>query len=126
MKDLVQHIYNSLFEGRTVNEVTIKDQNNKEVNVVYYCYDKESLDKVIKQYESVGKYWKDKGFFLATLKNKSTWVVDTDKEFKMNTWQPNGEFIKFEDEIDNDESYTYKELVDLLEKGDTMLIVVNK
>lgn len=122
MKDL-----RLFLEGRTVDEVTVKDiKTNKKVDVVYYCYDKESLDKVSKQYEHVGKYWIDKGFFLATLKNKSTWVVDMDKEFEMHTWQPNGEFIKFEDEIDNDESYTYKELVDLLEKGDTMLIVINK
>ena len=34
MKTIIQHIYNSLFEGRTVNEVTIKDQNNKEVKTL--------------------------------------------------------------------------------------------
>ena len=123
MKDLVQYIYNSILEGRTVNEVTIKDQNNKEVNVVYYCYDKESLDKVIKQYESIGKYWKDKGFFLATLKNKSTWEVDIDKEWNVHTWRPNADFIEYDE---NKEEYTYKELLELLEKGETMLIVINK
>ena len=123
MKDLVQYIYNSILEGRTVNEVTIKDQNNKEVNVVYYCYDKESLDKVIKQYESIGKYWKDKGFFLATLKNKSTWEVDIDKEWNIHTWRPNADFIEYDE---NEEEYTYKELLELLEKGETMLVVINK
>jgi len=123
MKNITQHIYNSLFEGRTVNEVTIKDQNNEEVNVAYYCYDKESLDKVIKQYESVGKYWKDKGFFLATLKNKSTWEVDIDKEWNVHTWRPNADFIEYDE---NEEEYTYKELLDLIEQGETMLIVINK
>ena len=123
MKTIIQHIYNSLFEGRTVNEITIKDQNNKEVNVAYYCYDKESLDKVIKQYESVGKYWKDKGFFLATLKNKSTWEVDIDKEWNVHTWRPNADFIEYDE---NEEEYTYKELLDLIEQGETMLIVINK
>ena len=123
MKNITQHIYNSLFEGRTVNEITIKDQNNKEVNVAYYCYDKESLDKVIKQYESVGKYWKDKGFFLATLKNKSTWEVDIDKEWNVHTWRPNADFIEYDE---NEEEYTYKELLNLIEQGETMLIVINK
>lgn len=122
MKSLFEYI----LEGRTIDEISIKDQNNKDVNVVYYCYDKESLDKVIKQYESVGKYWKDKGFFLATLKNKSTWTIDNDKEFHMNTWKPNGKFLEYEDEIDHNESYSYNELVNLLEKGETMLIVINK
>ena len=123
MKTIIQHIYNSLFEGRTVNEITIKDQNNEEVNVAYYCYDKESLDKVIKQYESVGKYWKDKGFFLATLKNKSTWEVDIDKEWNIHTWRPNADFIEYDE---NEEEYTYKELLDLIEQGETMLVVINK
>ena len=123
MKNITQHIYNSLFEGRTVNEITIKDQNNKEVNVVYYCYDEESLSKVIKQYESVGKYWKDKGFFLATLKNKSTWEVDIDKEWNVHTWRPNADFIEYDE---NEEEYSYKELLELLEKGETMLVVINK
>ena len=123
MKDLVQHIYNSILEGRTVNEVTVKDQNNKEVNVVYYCYDEESLNKVIKQYEHVGEYWVDKGFFLATLKNKSTWEVDIDKEWNVHTWRPNGDFLERDE---NEEEYTYKELIELLEKGETILIVINK
>lgn len=125
MKNISQHIYDSfLLEGRTVNEIIIKDlKTNKEVNVAYYCYDKESLDKVIKQYESVGKYWKDKGFFLASLKNKSTWVVDMNKEFHMNTWRPNGDFIEYDD---NEEEYTYKELLDLIEGGELMLVVINK
>lgn len=122
MKSLFEYI----LEGRTIDEIAIKDQNNKDVNVVYYCYDKDSLDKVIKQYESVGKYWKDKGFFLATLKNKSTWTIDNDKEFHMNAWKPNGEFLEYEDEIDHNEMYTYNELVDLLKKGETMLVVINK
>jgi hypothetical protein len=122
MKSLFEYI----LEGRTIDEISIKDQNNKDVNVVYYCYDKDSLDKVIKQYESVGKYWKDKGFFLATLKNKSTWTIDNDKEFHMNTWKLNGEFLEYEDEIYHNEVYTYNELVDLLEKGETMLVVINK
>lgn len=111
-------------EGKTIDEVIIKDINsNKKVNVAYYCYDKESLDKVSKQYETVGKYWKDKGFFLAKLKNKSTWTVDIDKEFYMNTWRPNGDFIEYND---NEEEYTYKELLELLDQGDTMLVVINK
>lgn len=123
MKDIIQHIYNSILEGRTVNEVTVKDQNNKEINVAYYCYDKESLDKIIKQYESVGKYWKDKGFFLATLKNKSTWEVDINKEWNVHTWRPNADFIEYDE---NEEEYTYKELLDLIERGETMLVVINK
>ena len=111
-------------EGRTVDEVIVKDvKTKKKVDVAYYCYDKESLDKVTDQYEHVGKYWIDKGFFLATLKNKSTWVVDMDKEFKMHTWRPNGDFIERDE---NEEEYTYKELIELLEKGETMLIVINK
>lgn len=119
MKSLFEYI----LEGRTIDEISIKDQNNKDVNVVYYCYDKDSLDKVIKQYEYVSKYWKDKGFFLATLKNKSTWTINTDEDWNVHTWQPNGDFLERDD---NEEEYTYKELLELLEKGETMLIVINK
>ena len=45
------------------------------------------------------------------------------KEFEMNTWRPNGDFINYND---GEEEYTYKELIELLEKGDTMLVVINK
>ena len=109
-------------EGKTIDEVIVKDINsNNKVDVVYYCYDKESLDKVSKQYDHIDKL-KDKGFFLASLKNKSTWVVDMNKEFHMNTWRPNDDFIKYDD----NEEYTYKELLELLDRGDTMLVVINK
>ena len=123
MKTIIQHIYNSILEGRTVDEVIIKDQNNKEVNVAYYCYDKESLNKVIKQYEHVGKYWIDKYFYLARLKNKSTWTINTDEKWNVNTWRPNGDFLERDE---NEEEYTYKELIELLDKGETMLVVINK
>lgn len=120
MKDIKSYI----LEGRTIEEVSIKDANtNEKVNVAYYCYDKESLDKVAKQYQSVGKHWKDKGFFLATLKNKSTWVVNMDEEYRMNTWQPNGEYISCEE---TEYQYTYNELIELLDEGNTMLVVINK
>ena len=66
MKDLKLFL-----EGKTIEEVTVKDvKTKKKVDVVYYCYDKESLDKVTAQYEHVGKYWIDKYFYLARLKNK--------------------------------------------------------
>jgi hypothetical protein len=123
MKTIIQHIYNSLFEGRTVNEITIKDQNNKEVNVAYYCYDKASLNKVADQYDHIGKYWDDKGFFLATLKNKSSWVVDMNEEYNMHTWRPNADFIECNN---GKKKYTYKELLELIEQGETMLVVINK
>ena len=123
MKTIILHIYNSLFEGRTVNEITIKDQNNKEVNVAYYCYDKASLNKVADQYDHIGKYWDDKGFFLATLKNKSSWVVDMNEEYNMHTWRPNADFIECNN---GKKKYTYKELLELIEQGETMLVVINK
>ena len=41
MKDLKLFL-----EGKTIEEVTVKDvKTKKKVDVVYYCYDKESLDK---------------------------------------------------------------------------------
>ena len=121
--NLIMQDLKLFLEGRTIDEVTVKDiKTNKKVDVAYYCYDKESLNKVSYQYEHVGKYWIDKGFFIAILKNKSTWVVNTNKEFEMHTWQPNGEYLKY----NNKEKYTYKELLELLEQGETMLIVVNK
>ena len=40
MKDLKLFL-----EGKTIDEVTVKDiKTNKKVDVAYYCYDKESLD----------------------------------------------------------------------------------
>lgn len=125
MKNIIQHIYNSiLLEGRTIDEVIVKDINtNKKVTVVYYCYDKASLNKVADQYDHIGKYWDDKGFFLTTLKNKSSWVVDMNEEYNMHTWRPNADFIECND---GKKKYTYKELLELIEQGETMLIVINK
>ena len=117
MRSLIQFIYNSLLlEGRTIDEIVIKDQNDKEVNAANYCYDEESLKDICNKYKNT-----DKGFFIATLKNKSTWVVNTDKEYKLNEYRINDEYLKCEDQ-----SYTYKEIVDLLEAGETMIIVINK
>ena len=120
MKDL-----RVFLEGKTIEEVTVKDiKTNKEVDVVYYCYDKESLDDIVlNKYKNVGKYWIDKGFFLAKLKNKSTWTIDTDEEWNIHTWRPNGDFIE---RNENEEEYTYDELLELLDKGETMLVVINK
>ena len=123
MRNLTQYINSILLEGRTIDEIVVKDQHNKEVDVVYYCYDEESLNDILKKYKAVGKYWIDKGFFLATLKNKSTWIVDTDKEFHVNDYRPNADFFEYDD---CEEEYTYKELVELLNQGETMVIVINK
>ena len=122
MKSLI----NFLNEGITIDEIIIKDQKNKNVDIVYCAYDEASLNDICNKYKNVGKYWIDKIFCIATLKNKSIWITYTSKEFKLNTYQPNGDFLEYEDEINYNESYTYKELVDLLEKGETMLIVINK
>lgn len=117
MRSLIQFIYNSLLlEGRTIDEIVIKDQNDKEVNAANYCYDEESLKDICNKYKNT-----DKGFFIATLKNKSTWVVNTDKEYKLNEYRINDEYLKC-----GNQSYTYKEIVDLLEAGETMIIVINK
>ncbi len=43
------------------------------------------------------------------------------KEFSMNDYQPNGEFLKCKRE-----TYTEKEVSDMLKTGETMLIVLNK
>ena len=59
----------------------------------------------------------------ARLKNKSTWTIDTDEEWNVHTWRPNGDFLERDE---NEEEYTYKELIELLDKGETMLIVINK
>lgn len=120
MKDL-----RVFLEGKTIEEVIVKDiKTNKEVDVVYYCYDKESLDDIVfNKYKNVGKYWIDKGFFLAKLKNKSTWTINTDEEWNIHTWRPNGDFIE---RNENEEEYTYDELLELLDKGETMLVVINK
>lgn len=118
MKDIKQYI----LESKIPNEVVIKDiKTHKHVDVVYYCYDKDSLVDTIEKSESVGKYWINKGFFIATKKNNSSWVVDTDKECVINSYQPNSDYIKCDGK-----KYTFKEIVELLEKGDTMVIVINK
>ena len=98
------------------DEIVIKDQNDKEVNAANYCYDEESLKDICNKYKNT-----DKEFFIATLKNKSTWVVNTDKEYKLNEYRINDEYLKCEDQ-----SYTYKEIVDLLEAGETIIIIINK
>ena len=86
MKDL-----RLFLEGKTIEEITVKDvKTKKKVDVVYYCYDKDSLDKVTDQYEHVGKYWIDKYFYLARLNNISTCTIDTDDEWNIHTWLTNG------------------------------------
>ncbi len=117
MKGIVEYI----LESKIPNEIKVKDiKTHKPVDVVYYCYDKDSLVDTIKKSEAVGKYWINKGFFIA-IKKKNSWEVDTDKECTINSYQPNAEYIK----CDN-VKYTYKEIIELLEKGDTMVVVLNK
>lgn len=117
MKDIKQYI----LESKIPDEITIKDvKTHKPVDVVYYCYDKDSLTDTIEKSEAVGKYWINKGFFIAT-KKKNSWVVDTNEECVINSYQPNSEYIKCDDK-----KYTYNEIIELLEKGDTMVVVINK
>lgn len=116
MKGITEYI----LETKMPDEVKVKDtKTHKPVDVVYYCYDKDSLTDTIKKYDSVGKYWIGKGFFIAT-KKKNSWEINTDKECSVNSYQPNSEYIKCDDK-----KYTYKEIVDLIEKGDTMVVVTN-
>jgi hypothetical protein len=117
MKDIKEYI----LEGRNSDIIKIKNQNGKEVKPVWTAYDDESLTDLVKKYKYTHEYWIDKGFFLAKLKNKSTWEVNMKKEFSMNDYQPNGEFLKCKRE-----TYTEKEISDMLKTGEIMLIVLNK
>ena len=53
MKNIKQYI----LETKIPNEVKIKDiKTHKPVDVVYYCYDKDSLVDTIEKSEAVGKF----------------------------------------------------------------------
>ncbi len=114
----MKNLKDFIIEGRTIDEIVIKDQNNNNVDATYYCYDEESLKDVCNNYKDYTG-----GFFLATLKNKSTWTINTLDEYKLNEYKRNDKFLE---SIDNDKFYSYKEIVNLLEAGETMVIVINK
>ena len=65
MKSISEYI----LESRMSDEIKIKDsKTHKPVDVGYYCNDKDSLTDTIKKYDATGKYWIDKGFFIASKK----------------------------------------------------------
>lgn len=119
MKDLRNYI----IEGRTIDTIKVKTNKGKELEPVYYAYDEESLDKLIEKVKYTRQYWIDKGIYLSTLKNKSTWEVDIDNEYNFHIYQPGADFFYCDD---NEESYTRQDILDLFDNEETMIVVLNK
>lgn len=119
----MKNIKDYIIEGRTVDTVKIKTKKGKELEPVWYAYDEESLDNLLKKVKYTSQYWIDKGIYLSTLKNKSSWEVDMDDEYNFHIYQPGADFFYCDD---NEESYTRQEILDLFDKEETMIVVLNK
>lgn len=119
MRNLIDYIT----EGRTVDTVKVKTNKGKELEPIYFAYDKESLDDLLDKVKYTNEYWVDKGIYLTTLKNKSTWEVNVDNEYNFHIYQPNNDFFYCDD---TEEAYTMQEILDLFDKGETMIVVLNK
>ena len=118
MKDLVTYI----LEGRTINEIKIKDvASNKEIEPKMYAFDKNSLDKLIEKYKNNNEYWNDKSIHLTSVKNKSTWEIDSTEEYKFKVYQQNDDFF-----YSDNNTFTYDDLIDMIENESKMIIVINK
>ena len=118
MKDLRTYI----IEGRTMDTVQVKDTaSNRTVEPKMYAYDKESLDKLIDKYKNNSEYWEDKGIYLTSSKNKSTWEVDTTEEFKFKVYQQNDEFF-----YSDNNTFTYDDLIGMLDGQGKMIVVLKK
>lgn len=118
----MKHLKDFILEGRTIDEVKVKDTvTNKEVTPVLYAYDKDSLDKLIDKYKNTSEYWEDKGIYLTSNKNKSTWEVDTTEEYKFKVYQKDQDFF-----YSDNTSFTYDDLLGMINDEEKMIVVLNK
>lgn len=106
MKSLRQYIS----EARAIDQIEIKDSKGDIVNATEYAYDKESFEKMVDKYDSL---------FIATMKNKSTWTVDTDNSFKIYNYRQDDGFM-----VNKDERYSKDEIISLIENGNIMVIAI--
>jgi len=118
MKNLITYI----LEGRSIDSVKLKcEVSGKEIEPSLYAYDKESLDKLIDKIKHNDEYFKDKGIYLAKLKNKSSWICYTTEEFRVKIYNLDNDFF-----YSDDHSYSYQNILDMIESNETMVVVVKK
>ena len=106
MKSLVEYIK----EGRTIDQIVIKDIDDNDINSTDYAYDKESLERIINNNEEV---------YIAKIKNKSTWTVDTNEIFKISKFRQDNNFM-----MSDDRKYSKQEIIELLEEGNIMIVTI--
>lgn len=106
MKSLTQYIK----EGRTIDQIVIKDTDGNDIDSIDYAYDKESLERIINNNEEV---------YIAKIKNKSTWTVDTNEIFKISKFRQDNNFM-----MSNNRKYSNQEIIELLEEGNIMIVII--
>jgi len=126
LKDFILENYEiskiSLLEGRTIDSIKIRcEQTNEEIEPTLYAYDKESFDKLIDKIKHNDEYWKDKHIFLAELKNKSTWVCHTNEEFRVKVYNIDNDFFN-----SDEHTYSYDDILNMIESNNIMVIVVKE
>lgn len=106
MKSLIQYIK----EGRTIDQIVIKDTDGNDIDSTDYAYDKESLERIINNNEDV---------YIAKIKNKSTWTVDTNEIFKISKFRQDNNFM-----MSDNRKYSKQEIIELLEEGNIMIVII--
>ena len=108
-------------EHRVVNEIKIKcSKTGQEIDPEYTVYDEESLNSIISRYKQNKEQFDDLYIFFCHLKGNS-WIAKTDIVYTMNLSRMNDKFLS-----SNKIDYSFDDIVNLIEDGNTMLIFVNK
>lgn len=117
MKSLTQFV----FEYRVKNEISIKcEQTKEEIDPDYVIYDKSSLDEFIQKYKNNKEVYDDKIFFFIEQKGND-WLAKTKTEYHIDVYRMTDKFLS-----SDKQSYSYDDLLSILENGDKMIIIVDK
>lgn len=115
MKSLKQFI----FEHRVKDEIVIKcEQTKEEIDPEYVIYDKASLDDFIQKYKNDKDNWQNKQLYIIEQKGND-WIAKTKSALKIDIYRMVDSFLS-----SNDIKYSYNDIVDILEGGEKMLIVL--
>lgn len=115
MKSLKEFI----LEHRTKDTINIKcEQSGELIDPEITIYDKSSLDNFIQKYKNDKDNWQDKKLYIIEQKGND-WIAKTKTSLKIDIYRMTDSFLS-----SNDMKYSYDDIVDILENGEKMLIVL--
>ena len=133
MNNLSKYIIEKLIINKDIREPSIYDKpdikvfsnkSSKPLVVKMYADDKESLHEFGKQYEIFSRHnlLKYNRIYIAK-KQYDHWVADARYSYEMNTYQPNDKYLYV---YPNKSKHTFNELVEMIESGDYLVVMVSK